>query len=81
MTQMRTTLNVDERLYARAKEVAAQERRSVTSLIEEGLRVVLDSRHSVEEREPIRLTIVGGRGLQAGVDLDDSAALHDLTAD
>lgn len=77
--QMRTTLNIEDRLYERAKRIATTGGRTVSSLIEEGLRIVLAPHDEPAERNPVRVTVVGGRGLQPGVDLDDSAALHDLT--
>lgn len=76
---MRTTLNIEDGLYQRARAAAVRERRTISSLIEQGLRVVLALREDAPAREPVRLTVVGGRGVQPGVDLDDSAALHDLT--
>jgi predicted transcriptional regulator len=77
---MRTTINLDDDLYAEIKVAAARSRRTVTSFIDEALRREL--REQAERKdgtgekfviEPIR----GGR-LLPGVDLDDSSALLDL---
>ena len=38
---MRTTVTIDEDLYAEAKELAAREQSSVGSVIEDGLRLLL----------------------------------------
>lgn len=60
---MKTTLDLDDDLLARAKALAARERTSLTSLIEEGLRLRLRARR----REPGRpatphLAIYPGHG-------------------
>ena len=47
----------------------------MTAVIEDALREALARREALEEREPVSLTTVSGHGLQAGIDLDDSAAL------
>jgi hypothetical protein len=75
---MRTTIRLDDQLLAEAKEVAARTGRSLTAVIEDALREMLARQTKVEERPAVRLTVVSGRGLQPGVDLDDSAALLDL---
>ncbi len=73
---MRTTVDLDDELLRAAKVVAASEGRTLTSVLEDGLRSVLSSSESLPE--PVRLTTVGGNGLLPGVDLDDSASLLDL---
>ena len=75
---MRTTIRLDDDLLAEAKQVAAKTNRSLTSVIEDALRQHLAHQQSSEERRPVRLTTVGGNGLQPGVDLDDSAMLLEL---
>ena len=73
---MRTTIRLDDALLRDLKLIAAQSDRSLTSLIEEAVRELLARRERPREtRAAIRLTTVGGRGPQPGVDLDDSAAL------
>jgi hypothetical protein len=74
---MRTTVRLDADLLREAKAHAAMTGRTLTSVIEEGLRQVLARRDSVRQATPVMLTTCGGRGLQPGVDLDDSAALLD----
>ena len=74
---MRTTLNLDDELVRRAREVAARTGSTLTRLIEDALRQSLGRRDSVPV-EPVDLPTVGGRGLQPGVDLDDSASLLEL---
>jgi hypothetical protein len=50
---------------------------ALTRLIEDALRQSLERRDRAAT-EPLDLPTVGGRGLQPGVDLDDSAALLEL---
>lgn len=77
---MRTTINLPDALGEAAKQRAAAERRTFTSLVEEGLRTVLaepDRPVSVE-----RLPSYGESGDQALVDLSDREALWEaLDAD
>jgi len=74
---MRTTIRLDERLLAEAKQVAARTGRTLTAVIEDALRQSLAARKS-GGRVPARLPTFGEGGLQPGVDLDDSAALLSL---
>jgi hypothetical protein len=75
---MRTTVRLQENLLKRAKQQAAAEGRSLTSLIEEGLELALARR---KKRAPRRTTFPVARetgGTQPGVHLDRSAELQDL---
>lgn len=74
---MRTTIRLDERLLGEVKAVAAQERRTLTSVIDDALRQFLARRAaSRKRREPVELAVLsGGGGLRPGVDLNDTAAL------
>ncbi len=74
---MRTTVNVDEQVLAEAKQLAARTGRSLSALVEDALRQALARRPAPAHGRPT-LPLFGGDGLQAGVDLDDSAALLDL---
>lgn len=71
---MRTTLDLDDDVFRRAKEEAARSGRTLTSLVEDALREAL-SRTSRTAAEPYQVRPFGGSGLQAGIDLDDSAGL------
>lgn len=77
---MRTTIRLDERLLRRAKQRAAETGRTLTALIEEGLRTILARRATPGPTQAPELPVsgVGGGGLRPGVDLDNSAALYDL---
>ncbi len=72
---MRTTIRLDDDLLAEVKLLAARSGTSMTAVIEEALRETLARRREAGERDQVRLTTVPGRGLQPGVDLDDTAAL------
>jgi hypothetical protein len=74
--QMKTTLNVDDRLLRQAKQVALERGVTLTKLFEDALRAAV-----VEPRPRqhfhLRWTPVQGRG-PAAVDIADRDALHDL---
>ncbi|HUG06253.1 MAG: type II toxin-antitoxin system VapB family antitoxin [Chloroflexota bacterium] len=75
---MRTTVRLDDRLLREAKAVAAQERRTLTAVIDDALRQFLARRSGPRNRVPAKLITFGSGGLRPGVDLDDTAALIDL---
>lgn len=65
---MRTTVHLPDALLERAKQVAAKENRTLTSMIEEGLRIVLDAKAKKRKpRRPLRVSKATG-GLLPGVD-------------
>ena len=71
---MRTTVRLNPRVLAAAKKLAVETNRSLTKVIEEALLEVV-ARRRRRQRPPASLTIVGGRGVNPGIDLDDGAAL------
>jgi hypothetical protein len=71
---MRTTIRLKPGLLAEAKKLAADTNRTLTKVIEDALREVL-ARRRRPRRCTVALTVVGGRGVNPGIDLDDSAAL------
>jgi hypothetical protein len=75
----RTTVRLPEDLVRRAKRKAAAEGRSLTALIEEGLRRVLNERGSARAAGrtlPPVSTATGG--LMPGIDLNETAALQEM---
>lgn len=63
---MKTTLNLNDSLLTQAKALAAQQRTSLTRLIEEGLQLRLKSR--TESTKAVRLPIFRGKGgLMGGI--------------
>lgn len=75
---MRTTIRLDDHLLAAAKRHAAETGRTLTALVADALRETLARRARPARRRRVRLPTFRGRGLQPGVDLDNSAALLDL---
>jgi hypothetical protein len=78
---MRTTLSIADEVLAYYRRLAAESHRSLSEVIEEGLRETVARREVAEPREAVDFTIVGGEGLQLGVTLDDNAALRELLDD
>jgi len=80
---MKTTLNLDDQLVADAKALAAQQRTTLTRLIEEGLQLRLRARAPAARRTRTRLPVLKGRGgLVKGVDpLSNQALLAALGDD
>lgn len=75
---MRTTVRLRDELLARAKRKAAEEGRTLTSLLEEGLEVVLAEPETTKRRR-VRLPVSSATGgLLPGVDLNRSAELEEL---
>jgi hypothetical protein len=75
----RTTVRLPKDLLSRAKRKAVAEERTLTSLIEEGLRLVVgDSRRNAKAKRilPRSSTAIGGP--LPGIDISDSAALQEM---
>jgi hypothetical protein len=79
---MKTTLDINDQLLAHAKALAAQQRTSLTRLIEEGLQMRLRA-EAAPPRGKLRLPVFKGRGgLAPGVDpLSNKAMLAALGDD
>ena len=75
---MRTTIRLDDQLLTEVKQLAADSGKTMTAIIEDALRQMIAQRNHLVSKSPVKLATVSGNGLQAGVDLDDSAALLDL---
>ena len=74
--RMRTTVRLRDEVLRRARERAAHEGRTLTSLIEEGLNLVL-ARGRHLRREPIELPVSNAAaGVLPGVNLNRSADLE-----
>ena len=75
---MRTTVRLDEALLARARRHAARHGVTLTSLIEQGLELVLRRPLKPHDRQKVVLPVCRlGGGTLPGVDLQDSASLLD----
>ena len=79
---MKTTLDLNDQLIADAKALAAQQRTSLTRLIEEGLQLRLRAQSVGRARGRVRLPVFNGRsGLVAGVNPCSNKALLDALGD
>jgi hypothetical protein len=72
----RTTVRLPEELLDRARRRAAAEGRTLTSLIEEGLREIISQRKTPGVRVLPPVSMATG-GLLPGVDLKDTAAIEE----
>jgi len=75
---VRTTLTIDDGLLAEYKKVAAQTHRTLSYVIQDALRETLERRRRTGGQGAVRLPVIGGGGLQPGVDLDDNARTLEL---
>jgi hypothetical protein len=75
---VRTTVRLNDRLLRDAKRYALQHGRTLTSVMEDALRQFLAHSRRPSSTGPFRMLTAKGRP-RPGVDLDDSAALWDLT--
>ena len=75
---MRTTIQLDDQLLSEAKQHAAKTGRTLKALIEDALRETLARKETVGPGARVRLKTFKGRGVQSGVDLDDTSSLLDL---
>lgn len=74
---MKLTINLDEKLFEEVEAVTNQTGQTVTAVIEDALRQMLNQRKPTLRPDPIRLITVSGNGLLSGVNLDKSASLLD----
>lgn len=72
---MRTTIRLREEILRRAKRKAAEEGRSLTSVIEEGVRLVLERPDTARKRRAIPVSRASG-GVLPGVELNRAADLE-----
>ena len=75
----RTTVRLPADLLSRAKRKAAAERRTLTSLIEDGLRLVVAESGKVVKRKRVLLPVSKATGgPMPGIDLTDLSALVEM---
>ncbi len=75
---MRTTVRIKDDLLKRAKKRAATEGRTLTSLIEEGLTVIL-MQPKTARRDRVKLPVSSASGgVLPGVDLNRSSELEEV---
>lgn len=77
MSEVRTTVRIDDALYRKVKAEAARSGRTIGELIEDALRAALaQSRRTPADVRP--LPVHPGGGVMPGVDLTSNAALRDV---
>lgn len=75
----RTTVRLPKELLSRAKRKAVAEHRTLTSLIEEGLRlVVTDKPAKIKGRRILPPVSTATGGTLPGIDISNSAALQEM---
>jgi hypothetical protein len=75
----RTTVRLPEDLLARAKRKAAAEGRTLTSLIEDGLRLVIaENRKAARGKRVMPRVSTATGGPMPGIDLTDFSALQEM---
>jgi Bacterial antitoxin of type II TA system, VapB len=76
---VRTTVNIDDELLARARQLAVRSRRPLGDVVDDALRLLLSRAGAGDtSRSPVVLPRYGGSGLRPGVDLDDKDGLATL---
>ena len=76
---MRTTIRMDNAILTGAKEEAARRGITLTSLIEQGVRLMTAQKEETPRRERVTLPVSSaGGGLHPGVDLANRASLLDI---
>jgi hypothetical protein len=79
---MKTTLNINDALLANAKTLAAQQRTSLTRLIEEGLQLRLRSSQTARKFIRQKLPVFEGRGgLVVGLNPSSNKAMLEAVED
>lgn len=74
---MRTTLNLDDSLMRSLKRRAAETGRTLTSLVEEAIRSMLEREARPASDYRLRWVVVEG-GARPGIDVDDRDSLMDI---
>ena len=74
---MRTTVSIPDDLLRDAKLAAAGAGRTLSDLVEDGLRLLMARRDPPADSKPT-LPVFGGSGLRPGVDLEDKEGLAAL---
>jgi hypothetical protein len=75
----RTTVRLPEELLNRAKRKAAVEGRTLTSLIEDGLRlVVAENRKGIKSKRTLPRVSKASGGLMPGIDLDSLSRFEEM---
>jgi len=75
---MRTTLNINDALLHSAKRKALESNTTLTSVVEDALRLSFAVQKQASPNQDIKIPTSGKGGLLPGVDLDDTSSLIDI---
>jgi len=75
---VRTTVRLDDALLEQARRQAARRGETLTSLLEQGLRLALARRPGIRRRRVALPVCRAGGGTRPGVDLNASASVLDI---
>ncbi len=75
---MKTTIDIAEPLLVEAREVSRRDGVTLRSLVEEGLRGVLEKRTAERTEYLPKVITYGGSGTCEGVDLEDWRSVREL---
>jgi hypothetical protein len=73
---MKTTLELPDELLIQAKKAAAEQRRPLRAIVEDGLRMVLREPQKRTQTKRVRLITVKG-GLPRGLDLSNREEMYE----
>ena len=76
--RMRTTLNINDALLHSAKRKALESNTTLTSVVEDALRLSFAVQKQASPNQDIKIPTSGKGGLLPGVDLDDTSSLIDI---
>lgn len=76
MARMKTTMEIPDELLIAAKKRAAELRRPLRSLVEEGLRLVLDGNNAKPRKRKIHFVTVKG-GLAKDLDVSNRESMYE----
>ena len=71
VTHMKTTIDIADALFERAKVLAERDKTTLRALVEEGLRAVLERRAGNHHPFKLRDGSVAGNGVRPGIALDN----------
>jgi hypothetical protein len=75
---MRTTVRLDEDLMRQVKEYAARHDRTITSVLEDSLRQLLERERRELGGPRVDIVVFNGDGLRPGIDLSDRSTWGEL---
>ena len=78
---MRTSIEIDDDILYEAKKFALDSKKSLGTIVEDALRVMIIKKNSPANKKHVSLVTSGGSGLNHGIDLDNNKLLLDIMDD